>query len=141
MNKEDFIFDTDIPNNIIDIYKTPDIRAKKLKSEDENEFRIELQGMSVDYSVVNAVRRTIMTSIPVYAFHRSNVVIDTVRSRHMYNNDLIYNLIETLPIFDIPNYFDVEDPKTFLPTEVMMNLYGKFIQNEHQYKKNAQDLR
>ena len=63
--------------------------------------------------------RTIMMSIPIYGFHRSNIHIEVEKSKNMYNNDLIYNQIETLPIFDIPNYFDLENPETFLSNDVM----------------------
>ncbi len=60
-------------------------------------------------------------SIPIYAFHRSNIFIELDKSRHMYNNDLIYNQIETLPIFDIPNYFDLENQKYFYQMMFLKN--------------------
>ena len=60
-----FIFDSNVPNDRIDIYKTPNVHIKKLEPENDDEFRIELEGTSIDCSVVNALRRTIMMSIPV----------------------------------------------------------------------------
>lgn len=131
MDKE-FVFDSDVPNDVLDIYATPDIHIKKIKTENINEFRIELEGNSVDNSVVNALRRTCDMSIPIYAFHRSNIFIELDKSRHMYNNDLIYNQIETVPIFDIPNYFDLENPEIFLSNEVLKNLFGNFIQKKYE---------
>ena len=131
MSEKKFIFENNISNDRIDIYAEPDVRIKKLKSENENEFRIEIEGKSVDYSVVNALRRTVLLYIPVYAFHRSNIFIEVDKSRNMYNNDLIYNQIETLPIFDIPNFFDLENPEIFLPTEVMKKLFGVFVKEKY----------
>lgn len=135
MTDKKFVFDSTVPNDIINIYKDPEVSVRKLKPENENEFRIEIEGKSIDNSVVNALRRTVMMSIPIYAFHRSNVFIEVEKSRHMYNNDLLYNQIETLPIYDIPNYFDLENPEIFLPTEVMKNLFGKFIQEKYMDEK------
>lgn len=131
MSGEKFIFESKTPNDRIDIYADPDVSVKKLKPQNNNEFRVELEGMSFDDSVVNALRRTVMMDIPIYAFHRSNIYVEVDKSRNMYNNDLLFNQIETLPIFDIPNYFDLENPETFLPTEVMKNLFGKFIQEKY----------
>lgn len=122
-----FIYESTIMNDHIDIFAEPDVRIKKLQSRNDNELRLEIEGKSIDYSIVNAIRRTILTSIPVYAFHRSNIFIDVEKSRNMYNNDLLYNQIETLPIFDIPNYFDLENPEIFLPNEVMKKLFSNFV--------------
>lgn len=131
MTDNDFIFDTNIPNDRIDISADPILKIKKLDEENDNELRLQIEGPSIDNSVINALRRTIMMSIPIYAFHRSNIFIEVKKSIYMYNNDLIYNQIETLPIFDIPNYFDLENPEKFLPTDVMRSLFGKFIQEKY----------
>ena len=136
MDKKDFIFDSDVPNDSIDIYQPPEVFIKKLHPQNENEFRIEISGKNIDNSVVNGLRRTILMSIPIYAFHRSNITIDTSRSRNMYNNDLLYNQIETLPIYDIPNYFDLENPKIYLPTDVMKKLFSKFIKEQYSEKES-----
>lgn len=122
-----FLFDSNIPNDKIDIHSDPDVRIKNLKPRNNNELRIELEGLSVDYSVVNAIRRTILMSIPIYGFHRSNIFIEVEKSKHMYNNDFIYNQIETLPIFDISNDFDLENPEIFLPNEIMKSIFGSFV--------------
>ncbi|XWV25199.1 dna directed rna polymerase subunit [Tupanvirus deep ocean] len=139
MSDKKFIFDSTITNDRIDIYGDIDVTIRKLQPTNENEFRIEIEGNSVDYSVVNALRRTVMTDIPIYAFHRSNIFIEVKKSRHMYNNDLIYNQIETLPIFDIPNHFDLENPEIFLPTDVMRNLFGNFIQEKYMEEPSEEE--
>ena len=110
MTDKQFVFDSKIANDRIDLYGQIDASVKNLQSRNENELRLQIEGANIDYSVVNALRRTILMSIPVYGFHRSNIHIEVEKSYNMYNNDLIYNQIEMLPIFDLPNYFDLEDP-------------------------------
>ena len=123
------IDDSTIPNDQIDIYGEIDVSTKRLTPSNDREFKLLIEGYNIDYSIINAIRRTIMMSIPVYSFHRSNIQIDSEKSYNMYNNDLLYNQIETLPIFDIPNYFDLEDPQTYLPTEIMKRIFGTFVQD------------
>ncbi|AZL89438.1 DNA directed RNA polymerase subunit [Megavirus baoshan] len=120
-------------SDIIDIYSEPNIIIKHLEPSNIHELRLEIQGKSIDCSIINAIRRSIYLYIPIYGFHRSNIHIEAERSRNMYNFDMIYNLIETLSIFDIPNYFDLENPETFLTNEIMRNLFGKFIQDKHRF--------
>nr|WBF70853.1 hypothetical protein [Megavirus caiporensis] len=120
-------------SDLIDIYSEPNITIKHLEPTNIHELRLEIQGKSIDCSIINAIRRSIYLYVPIYGFHRSNIHIEADRSRNMYNFDMIYNLIETLSIFDIPNYFDLENPETFLTNEVMRNLFGKFIQDKHRF--------
>ncbi|AYV85278.1 MAG: hypothetical protein Satyrvirus9_4 [Satyrvirus sp.] len=135
-----FIFDSDVPNDSIDIYGDLDIKIKKLKTENPKEFRIEIGGKNIDNTVVNALRRTILMNIPIYGFHRSNIFVEVDKSKNMYNNDLIYNQIETLPIFDVPNYFDLENPETFLSTDVLKNLFGNFEQEKYTEEKTNEEI-
>lgn len=134
-----FTFNSDVPNDQIDIFSSPEVRIKKIKTEEPNEFRIELEGKNIDNSIVNALRRTVMSSIPIYGFHRSNIFIEVEKSKNMYNNDLIYNQIETLPIYDIPNYFDLENPELFLSSDVLKNLFGKFVQEKYTEEKTDEE--
>ena len=110
-DRAEFIFESTTPNDRIDIYAQPEVLIKKIPSKNEQHFHIELSGPNIDNSVVNAIRRTILHHIPIYGFHRTNINIEVDKTRYMYNNDLVYNLIETLPIYDVPNYFDLENPK------------------------------
>lgn len=136
-SKEKTVSETKIFNDRIDINSDPDVRVKKLKSANANELRLEIEGNSIDHSVVNAIRRTILMSIPIYAFNRSNIFIEVEKSRNMYNNDFLYNQIETLPIFDVPNYFDLENPELFLPTQVMKQLFSSFVPEKHTEEDNS----
>jgi DNA-directed RNA polymerase subunit L len=128
---EQFIFDS--PNDQIDIWAEPKVKLKSLPPEDPDNpdsFRVQLEGDSIDRSVSNAIRITILKRIPIYGFHRHNIHIDNEKSYNMYNNDMIFNQIETLPIYDIPNYFDLEDPEVFLPDVVMKEIFGRFMETD-----------
>lgn len=125
------IYDSDVPNDSVDIYDEPQIKVKKIKSDVDEELIVELSGHSVDHSVVNAIRRTILTEIPIYGFHRSNINIENKKSRNMYNNDHIYQQIESLVIFDVPNLHDLENPEVYMSNEVMRNLFSNFIQQTY----------
>lgn len=126
-----FIFDSDVKNDIIDIYDEPDVTVTKKKTNDDKTFHAVLEGNSIDNSVSNAIRRAILIYIPIYGFNRTNIVIENEKSLHMYNNDLIYNQIESLPIFDIPNYFDVVNPEVFMSNEVMKKIFSSFIPDKY----------
>lgn len=126
-NPKEFFHESDIPNDIIDIYAKPDVKITKIKSDNPNEFIAEIYGNSVDFSISNAIRRTIDMSIPIYGFHRSNIHTEVEKSNHMYNNDFIYNQLEPLPIYDIPNTFDLENPDLYLTSDVMKSIFGSFV--------------
>lgn len=130
MEGDKFIYDSPIKNEEIDIYAVPDIKTKEIKTDNDKEMRIIIEGNNVDYSIINSLRRTILMYIPIYGFHRSNINIEVDKCKYMYNNDLIYNQIETLPIYDVPNYFDLENPETYMSNEVIKSLFHKFIPEE-----------
>lgn len=130
MEEDKFIYDSPIKDEEIDIYAVPDIKTKEIKTDNDKEMRILIEGTNIDYSIVNSLRRTILMYIPIYGFHRSNINIEVDKCKYMYNNDLIYNQIETLPIYDVPNYFDLENPETYMSNEVMRSLFHKFVPEE-----------
>lgn len=114
-------------NNIIKLNSTPDITIKKLKTSDEAEFHISIKGKSVDYSIVNTIRRTILQHIPIYGFHRKNTIIEHEKCVYMYNNDFMYNQIETLPLYDIPNNITLDEIIYTLPHDTLKNIFGENI--------------
>lgn len=128
--ENEFVFNSDVPNDRIDLKEPIDIVVKKMSNKADSEFRVSLEGKNIDNSIVNAIRRTILLHIPIYGFHRSNIQVDIDKTKYMYNNDMLYNQIEMLPIYDVPNFFDLEDPQIFLPNEVMRTLFGTFFQEK-----------
>jgi len=135
---ENFLFDSDVKNDRIDLDGPIDIRMKKLSTELDT-FRYNLKGKTMDVSVSNAIRRTILQLIPIYGFNRKNIFIEHEKCKYMYNNDLIYNQIETLPIYNIANYFDLEDPETFLPEETQHAVFGNFSQERIPSRTETQE--
>ena len=139
MDKNTFVFDSVIKNDIIDIYGEPNVKVTKIKTENKNEFKAILEGNSVDFSVANAIRRTVLLYIPVYGFHRDNITVQLDKTDYMYNNDMLYNLIETLPIFDIPNDFDLIDPNRYMPESITKKLFGTFTPNLQENDSTTKD--
>lgn len=126
----------------LDLEAEPEIHLSCSKGQTEQELRLELGGRNIDQSVVNALRRTILLYIPIYAFHRNNIVIDHGKSYHMYNSDLLFNQIETLPIFDVSEdehhiemsvqFENKGDDYHFLSThDVRLEINGREVKNYH----------
>lgn len=138
MADPEYIFESDVTNDQVDIYSEPKMKMKQIITDDPDEFCVQMEGNCIDRSVSNAIRLTIMKRIPIYGFHRHNIFVENEKSYNMYNNDMIYNLIETLPIFDIPNFFDLEDPEIFLPDDIMREIFGKFIQDKKIEKNDVE---
>lgn len=124
------IFDANSENDIISLKKSIDVNLKKLKSKEPNKMKLLIHGSSIDFSIVNALRRTVMLYIPIYGFHRSNINIENDKTVYMYNNDLTYMQIETLPIYDIPNDFDLENPELYLSNDVLKNMFSTFLKDK-----------
>lgn len=131
--------DTDIDSNVNtdgDLHfnlnaKKIDIKLNKLAKHVDETFEIEIVGNDVCVPIVNALRRTMSLYIPVYSFHRNKIMINTKDSKNMYNNDLIYNVIETLPIYDIENELDLESPELYLSDKLVRKIYGSFTEDEN----------
>lgn len=119
--------ESDVKNDVVDIYSNPKLKVIKNKTSTKKELDIILEGNPIDYSVANAIRRAILMYVPGYGFNRSNIRIEQKKTNYMYNNDLIYNIIETLPIYDIDSGIDVANPEIFMSTEVLRNLFGHLL--------------
>ena len=133
-----YFFESDVTNDVIDIYEKPKIKMELLQDPDPRGLRVSLEGKCIDYSIANAIRRTVMTHIPIYGFRRENIHIDNDKTKYIYNNNMIWMQIESLPIYDIPNYYDLENPAVFLSDEVaneIFNSYGKEKSTESTDKK------
>jgi DNA-directed RNA polymerase subunit L len=142
-DNHEFIYDSPIVNDTIDLNGKIDVHLKQLQTDNPDKMILKIEGNSIDNSIVNALRRTILLSIPIWGFHRSNIVIDVDKTKYMYNNDLVYNLIETLPLFDIPHKYDLESPETFLPNNVMKALFSKFLPEKYieEEKEGTNDMK
>jgi len=125
---------TPIDDPLDNLPSKPDIKLEFKKPKESNvtfkrkpdcELVFRIHGKSVDNSVANAIRRTLMLDIPVYGFHRSLVTIE--KNKTIYNDDEIYNILETLPVYDIDNKHDLEKPEEYLSTDTLRSLFSTFL--------------
>jgi DNA-directed RNA polymerase subunit L len=97
----------------------------KRKDEEVDTMIFNINGRSIDHSVVNALRRTMMSDVPIYAFHRSSIKVD--KNTSLLNDDEIYNIFETIPIFDVDNPYDLENPELYLSSDVLRKLFSTYL--------------
>jgi len=134
-----YIEKIETPKDKIDLTGPIRIKINIIPSKIENEFKIFLEGQCIDHSIVNTIRRTILTQIPIYGFHRANVSIDHEKCHYMYNNDFIYNQIETLPIFDVQNDYDLENPELYLTNKIIKKIFGHFYELDKQEEEEERE--
>ena len=112
----------------INTSEKPAINVQIIEDDGTN-FVISFSGKQIDHSIVNAIRRTILTEIPIYGFHNSNIFIDTKETINIYNTNMINMVLETLPIFDINNNFDLENPEIYMANQEIRTEYS-YLLNE-----------
>jgi DNA-directed RNA polymerase subunit L len=74
-----------------------DINLKIINDKDNLEFNI--KGNNIDYVLMNGLRRTIYTDIPIYAFDEINIDINT----SIFNNTYLKNRLKNMPVYGIEN--------------------------------------
>jgi DNA-directed RNA polymerase subunit L len=67
----------------------------------DNQLNLIISGKDVNYVIVNTLRRLVMSSIPIYAFHHDDMKFDTNTS--IFNNDMLKDRFRNIPIFNIDN--------------------------------------
>jgi len=80
------------------------ISIRELEKRDFNEYQysklvLELSGLNIDSSLINALRRTTMKHIPVYAISPNSIDIDENSS--VFDNDYMRMRLSQIPIFNI----------------------------------------
>ena len=84
-----------------------DIKLKINKLEESvnnlnnNELSLFLSGKDINYAIVNTLRRLVMSSVPIYAFHQDDMKFDINTS--VFNNDMLKDRFRNIPIFNIDN--------------------------------------
>lgn len=129
----------DIKIKILADDKTPHNTSHKISHNVPQKFEAEIYGDSIDWTIINGLRRTVDRSIPIYGFHRSNIMIDNEHTRTRYNNDIIYGQIESLVIPDIPNDVELHDPRLYLQPHVLKVLYPQYPIHENKDTQNNVD--
>lgn len=92
------------------------------------EFNI--SGSDIHNSIMNALRRTIYTSIPIYAFD----IFDFGKNTSVYHNNYIKSNIENIPVLGIENNIDFK--KVDEPINALNTIYE---QKDENINSNDQD--
>lgn len=67
----------------------------------DNQLNLIISGKDINITIVNTIRRLVMSSIPIYAFHHDDMTFDVNTS--IFNNDMLKDRFRNLPIFNIEN--------------------------------------
>jgi DNA-directed RNA polymerase subunit L len=84
-----------------------DIKFKILKEQkstnnfNDNQLNIEVSGKDCNNVIVNTLRRLVMSSVPIYAFHHDDMIFDINTS--IFNNDMLKDRFRNIPIYNIDN--------------------------------------
>lgn len=128
-------FEKPIKNEIINNYQDEfDLKIKKDYIKFDNfpyftKIHIMLDGTTIDTSVANAIRRTILLYMPTYAFSKNDIIIDNENTFNVdKNNDQLRLTIATLPILNIPHDYNLVN----LPETITSDLYAQLEQKENE---------
>ena len=81
----------------------------------DNQLNVNITGKDVNFVIVNTLRRLVMSSIPIYAFHHDDMIFDANTS--VYNNDMLKDRFRNIPIFNIDNLEDTVNKYDELETK------------------------
>lgn len=110
----------------MDIKLKIDKHQKSTNNLHDNQLNLLITGKDVNYVIVNTLRRLIMSSVPIYAFHQDFMEFDTNTS--VYNNDMLRDRFRNLPIFNIDN------------NENTIDKYDELETNKHNIMDKANNL-
>jgi DNA-directed RNA polymerase subunit L len=74
---------------------------KSTNNFNDNQLNLLITGKDTTYIIVNTLRRLVMSSIPIYAYHQDDMVFDINTS--VFNNDMLKDRFRCLPIINIDN--------------------------------------
>lgn len=103
--------------------KISDIQYKVLNyNEDQGTSRLEvnISGKSINYIIINTIRRSILTYIPIYAFSEFNFTTN----ESIFNNNYMKLRIKNLPVWGIINNIDKHETKKLIINETILEEDG-----------------
>ena len=83
------------------------ISQREDKTLHTNYLHFNIKGESINHVIINTIRRIMLEEMPGYAFDINKIEIKSNTS--VFNNDLLRNRIENLPIPNIDNKFDLDE--------------------------------
>ena len=99
---------------------------KSTNNFNNNQLNLIISGKDTNVTIVNTIRRLVMSSIPIYAFHQDDMTFDTNTS--IFNNDMLKDRFRNIPIFNIEN------------AESTVNKFDELETNKNRIIDNANNL-
>lgn len=99
----------------------------------DSSLTLGISGDSVDHSVVNALRRVVLTDIPIYGFYRSYMEIE--KNTSIFNNDQMRLRLGMIPIPKLSTNIDFLDKKHY---PYISGVYGS-IKPDKEIEKHPDD--
>ena len=90
--------------------KLDSITTKKLswdKTPLDSRLEFNIKGKNITYTILNSLRRTIQSDIPIYAFTKINITKNT----SVFNNNYMRLRLENLPVFGLENKHEIYIPE------------------------------
>ena len=85
--------------------KITDINYKVIKYNKDlgnSILELKINGKNINYVIVNTIRRTILSDIPIYAFNDFNFTLN----ESIFNNNYMKLRLKNMPVWGIPNKID-----------------------------------
>ena len=67
-----------------------------------NKLELKIKGKNINHVIINTIRRTILTNIPIYAFNDFNFTTN----ESIFNNNYIKLRLSNMPVWGISNKID-----------------------------------
>ena len=119
--------------------KISDIKYKVLDYNDNqgtSRLEVNISGKSINYIIINTIRRSILTCVPIYAFTEFNFTTN----ESIYNNNYMKLRIKNLPVWGIINNIDKQETKRSIVNEIILEEDGLNMDDDVDLENNNSNL-
>ncbi len=92
------------------IFNKLDFKVKEIKSS-TGVLLYSFEGLNINSAIVNTLKRVVTSDIPCYGFHRHGISITD--NNTIYNNYMIINRVEMIPVFNEEHDVEIFDKARF----------------------------
>jgi DNA-directed RNA polymerase subunit L len=85
-----------------------------------NKLELKIKGKNINYIILNTIRRSILTDVPIYAFNNFNFTTN----ESIFNNNYIKLRLSNMPVWGIPNKNDRFIPENKLIADNILGEEG-----------------
>jgi DNA-directed RNA polymerase subunit L len=103
--------------------------SNKTDEYDTSKLELEISGSSINYSLINSLRKMCINQIPTYAFHATTINI--TKNTSIYDNTYMKERLSQLPIRDINHKINILPLKYYKNVNFAGN-YEKHPDDKHQ---------